>query len=373
MMKRKNIFSIMLGVALLIGSGLLVAGTKGEKGNTDGPKKVKITIVKDDNGTLNKSEETIEVSNREDIHTYLKSKDIDLESLEIYPRKRHPHNAIWVYNKSGKEIHHRKHVMIVNTDEEVEKTDGEEKIRIKTMVIEDEDSPEAVKQEIKIEKRIDEDGNVTVQKWVNGEEVDPEERHKHHRMKMTENGDEITLEMKGEKGNPNKTIKIKKEVDEDGNVTVLKSVNGGEFEKIENGDDNVMCMKRMRHRGGRRLGFAARSEDGSVMVFVNPIQEDSERSSSINEQGDNALEISDISFYPNPAENRFSIAFDSAEKGQILVRIMDLQGKEFLSKEYDHSSGKFEQELELKDAQPGMYLFTVTQNGKTYKHKLMVK
>lgn len=88
-MKAKNVLSVVFGLVLLIGSGVLFAFQSGEGENSEKSGKLKITIVKDNNGSLQKSEEIIEVKSREDVKTYLKSKDIDLSELNFYGKNHH--------------------------------------------------------------------------------------------------------------------------------------------------------------------------------------------------------------------------------------------------------------------------------------------
>lgn len=360
-MKAKNVLSVVFGLVLLIGSGVLFAFQSGEGETPEKPNKLKITIVKDNNGSLQKSEEIIEVKSRADVKTYLKSKDIELSELDFYGKKPshhgHPrHGKMWVYNASGK--------------------------------------PMGESQEVKIEKVVDKDGNVEVHKWVNGEEVDPSTKTQNHRMFM-ENGDgEMTIKVVGGEGDSDKIIKIKKEIDEDGNITILKSVNGEGFEKVEGGHRKYKCSKNgeksgahackkggakscgPRHGGAHgSKGFAARSNDGSVMIFGVPVDEKGNDISkkAVQEEAKSDLLIEDVTFYPNPTESQFSIAFNSAEKGKIFIQVKDMQGKEILNQEFNHEGGQFKEELELKDAESGMYIFNVTQNEKTYTHKLMVR
>lgn len=372
-MKMKNVLTIVFGSILILGAGLLTAFHSGTDDSKREPRKIKMTIVKDVNGVMEKSEEVIEVKSKEDVNSYLKSKSINVDELDFYGGKGHgkPHHhpGVWVLDKTG--------------GSDVSK--GE--VVVKTIRIDDSDVTE--EQNVRIEKKVDEEGNVVVRKWINGEEVDPNTRVKNPMADMKEEGSEVLVELKDENGEVEKVIKIKKELDADGNMVVLRSVNGGEFEKVEHNHPKKHCDKADQkgnscksgkeahgdsHKGHGPKGFAARSKDGSVMVFGVPVNEKGEEKVKKNNQEDNEiLNIEDVTFYPNPTESRFSIAFNTVEKGTIEIEVKDIQGKEILKKDYDHNGGEFKQELELIDVDPGMYIFNVKQNGKTFTHKLMVR
>ena len=399
-MKVKNVLSVVFGLVLLIGSGVLFAFQSGEGENPEKSGKLKITIVKDNNGSLQKSEEIIEVKSRKDVKTYLKSKDIDLSELNFYGKKPshhgHPrHGKMRVYNAPGKPMGDAHKIVFIKNDVNIEEnsnSNNKEKVIVNTFMRDDSESGES--QEVKIEKVVDKDGNIEVHKWVNGEEVDPNTKAQNHRMFM-ENGDgEMIIKVVCDEGDSDKIIKIKKEIDEDGNITILKSVNGEGFEKVEGGYGKYKCSKNSQKSGAHACkkggakscgprhggahgskGFAARSNDGLVMIFGVPVDEKGNDISKkvVQEEAKSDLLIEDVTFYPNPTESQFSIAFNYAEKGKIFIQVKDMQGKEILNQEFNHEGGQFKEELELKDAESGMYIFNVTQNEKTYTHKLMVR
>jgi hypothetical protein len=72
-MKRTKIIS---SLALLSALTLGVLFAQSPENESSEPRKMKITIVTDNNGSVQKTTETIEVNSREDIHDYLKSKGI---------------------------------------------------------------------------------------------------------------------------------------------------------------------------------------------------------------------------------------------------------------------------------------------------------
>ncbi len=124
-MKVKNVLSVVFGLVLLIGSGVLFAFQSGEGENPEKSGKLKITIVKDNNGSLQKSEEIIEVKSRKDVKTYLKSKDIDLSELNFYGKKPshhgHPrHGKMRVYNAPGKPMGDAHKIVFIKNDVNIE-------------------------------------------------------------------------------------------------------------------------------------------------------------------------------------------------------------------------------------------------------------
>lgn len=366
----------------ILGIGAIILGTAGfvfaqkhkhVEGHKGEPKQVKVTIVKDVNGNMTKSEEVITLKNREDMHKYLESKGINRDELEVYRRggNHHGKQNCWVYDKSGKTS--SAEVFVVKSEDiEIDSKDQkQEKVIVKTMVISEDDGQKPEQHEVRIKKEIDDEGNVTIQKWVDGEEVDPGSKQEMPRFKMMEKDGEMTIEVDDENGEA-KVIKIKKEIGDDGQVIVMKSVNGSDFEKVEGKGAHHMRMRTRHHHAP--MGFAARTSDGKTMVFVTPVDSKLEEAKVKKNTNEPSLIVDDLNFYPNPTQGNFKISFKTEQEGEITVSIKDLQGKQIFSERYNAEGELFEKEISLKEnTESGMYLVEISQNGKTYTQKLLVK
>ncbi len=373
-MKKKLVFALLIFMGLT--AVIVKANQQEDPSKETAPHKVKVTIVKDQNGQVSKSEEVIEVSSRKEIHDYLASKDIDLKEMEIYKKRdnrsaihrMHGGHDVWVFNRSGNEARQRVMVISETNDDEVEGA-VEEKVVVKKIEIQS-DEGNIEDQEIRIEKRVDENGEVTIKKYVNGEEVDPNTKIHSPRaqVKMMEEGGEMEIVVETSDEDEPKTIKIKKEMDENGNMKVYKSVNGGEFEEVDHGKHQTMRWKEKGHH--HHSGFAARSEDGSTMVFVSRVKEDKQAKKEQTMTAEQTLNLSDVKFFPNPSDGRFSLSFNTPQEGPVNITITDLQGREILKKEIKNWNGT--QEFELNESETGMYLVKIEQEGQVYSHRLMI-
>ncbi|UTW64466.1 T9SS type A sorting domain-containing protein [bacterium SCSIO 12741] len=372
-MKKKLVFTLLVFLGLT--AVIVKANHKNGKQGKATPHQVKVTIVEDNNGQINKSEEIVDVTERGDLQKYLKSKNIDLKEMEVYKkggghgemRRMHSRHDVWVFNRSGD--HPKSHVMVIaEADDDNFEGAIEEKVMIQKIEIHD-DEGEVENQEIRVEKTVDDDGNVTVKKYVNGKEVDPDTKvfHPRSKVKMMEDGEEMEIIVETSDEEEPKTIKIKKEVGDDGEVKVYKSVNGSEFKEVQRGEHKRM---RWEEKGRQHPGFAARSKDGSTMVFVTPVKDESSAKTGQVMSTEQTLELNEVKFYPNPSSGKFSLSFNTPQEGSVKITVTDLQGKEVMTQEFKNWNGT--QEFELNESEAGMYLVKIEQNGQVYSHRLVI-
>ena len=79
-----------------------------------------------------------------------------------------------------------------------------------------------------------------------------------------------------------------------------------------------------------------------------------------------ALEIRDISFYPNPNDGKFEVSIKSGNKGPIRLKIVNEEGKEVYNQsKSENASGGYTFDVDLSDEKSGKYLLTAEQNKKT--------
>ncbi|HET6226272.1 MAG TPA: T9SS type A sorting domain-containing protein, partial [Bacteroidia bacterium] len=71
------------------------------------------------------------------------------------------------------------------------------------------------------------------------------------------------------------------------------------------------------------------------------------------------LDKIELSFYPNPANDKVNVVFESNLKNNIELRIYDLTGRLVRSAEFNKNA-----EIPVADLENGIYTFTCTANGK---------
>lgn len=75
--------------------------------------------------------------------------------------------------------------------------------------------------------------------------------------------------------------------------------------------------------------------------------------------------------YPNPNNGNFNIQFNSSSSNEIKVNVHDLRGREIFTKSYNNS-GLFNENLQLNNAQSGIYLVTVQDGDRKEVKKIVV-
>ncbi len=78
-----------------------------------------------------------------------------------------------------------------------------------------------------------------------------------------------------------------------------------------------------------------------------------------------------LTVYPNPAQNMVNITLDKAEENIVSVSIMDLTGKEVLKKSKAQASGHAD--LETSTLSNGVYFILVKTNASVYSQKLVIE
>lgn len=76
--------------------------------------------------------------------------------------------------------------------------------------------------------------------------------------------------------------------------------------------------------------------------------------------------------YPNPNNGNFNVQFNSNTSNEIQVNVHDLRGREIFSKSYNNS-GLFNENLQLNNAQSGIYLVTVQDGDRKEVKKIVVQ
>ena len=85
-----------------------------------------------------------------------------------------------------------------------------------------------------------------------------------------------------------------------------------------------------------------------------------------------SYEISDLVLYPNPNNGNFNIQFTSTSGNEINVKVHDLRGREIFTKKY-LNTGLFNENLQLNNAQSGIYLVTIQDGSRKEVKKIVIE
>lgn len=183
---------------------------------------------------------------------------------------------------------------------------------------------------VKIIKKQDEEGNTTVQKWVNGEEVEFDEKdlQGNHKMmfisddgKTTSNHEmKIEVSVEGEKGKEKQHIII---------ISNISKANKKELEK----------------------------EAPKVAANLNKKE----------------LNVNKLKFSPNPNNGKFDLQFKLDDTNPVTVNVFDLQGKEVYSETINNFTGKYANNIDISENGKGTYILQIIQKNKAKTSKVVIK
>lgn len=84
------------------------------------------------------------------------------------------------------------------------------------------------------------------------------------------------------------------------------------------------------------------------------------------------FEINDFAVYPNPNKGSFNVQFTSKSSSGVKVVVHDLLGRKMFENEFENNSD-FNEKIQLKNVQPGLYLLTVTDGDRKEIRKLVIE
>ncbi|MFE3867385.1 reprolysin-like metallopeptidase [Flavobacterium sp. LS2P90] len=84
------------------------------------------------------------------------------------------------------------------------------------------------------------------------------------------------------------------------------------------------------------------------------------------------FEINDFVLYPNPNKGNFNVQFTSASSNGVKVLVQDLLGRKLFENEFKNDTN-FNENIQLKNAQPGIYLLTVIDGNRKDVRKIVIK
>lgn len=241
-----------------------------------------------------------------------------------------------------------------------------------------------------------EDGKMKM--MINGKELEIEiDRLHEHFEKLHESMDimkEETSNMKmvfetKEDGKEPHVIKITKEVDEEGNITMKKIVDGKEVEISEEELDKMHNKHKMmfisdgeKAKGSHEMTIDVQvNDDGTKetkhIVIITKVAVDDDLTNKIPSAKNNLekeeLAISKLKFSPNPNDGKFNLSFKLNEKEPVSIKIYNMQGKAVYNEQLSNFSGKYSNKIDISNSGEGVYILQIMQNNKANTNKIVIK
>ena len=86
-----------------------------------------------------------------------------------------------------------------------------------------------------------------------------------------------------------------------------------------------------------------------------------------------ALELRDISFYPNPSDGRFDVELKTKADSPIQVIIVDDNGNEVFNRVGRPQAGEYKFNVDLTHEGKGIYVMKLIQNDKALTKRVVIE
>lgn len=252
--------------------------------------------------------------------------------------------------------------------------------------------------EMKFEFKTTEGEDGKMKMMINGKELEIEmdQLHEHleklheHMGVMNEETGNISMVFETkEDGKGAHVIKITKEIDDEGNVTMKKIVDGKEVEIDEavlnemNNQHRVMFISDGKeHKGSHEVTIDVEVNDDETkaskhIVIITKILGDDDLAKQIPSAKKNLkkeeLAISKLKFSPNPNNGKFDLSFKLNQTEPVSIKILDMQGKVVYDEQISNFSGKYQNNIDISEKGEGIYILQIIQNNKASTHKIVIK
>jgi hypothetical protein len=251
--------------------------------------------------------------------------------------------------------------------------------------------------EMMFDVEMTDDENGKMKMMINGEEmeIDVKSMHEHmdkfhehmgdHHQEMSENV-EIIIEEE-EDGKEKHSIQIIKKVDDNGDVTIKKIVNGVEEEMSEEDLKDMHHNHKMMFIGKEDddihknisidVKVDAKDEKGKRVVIIKKMTSDKKNSKRITKEDKkidpNELSVEELSYSPNPNNGKFDLRFKLNKKKPVEVKIFDIQGKVIYQEMVDDFSGEYSNSIDISENGEGIYIMRIIQNKKSLTNKIIIQ
>lgn len=86
---------------------------------------------------------------------------------------------------------------------------------------------------------------------------------------------------------------------------------------------------------------------------------------------ENALSQS-LEIYPNPTRGEVNVSFDAFDSDEVLIRVLDISGKQIMTQTDNHTNGKVNYKLDISELADGVYMLEVSA-GSLKTNKRLIK
>lgn len=163
-----------------------------------------------------------------------------------------------------------------------------------------------------------------------------------------------------------------------------KSVDGNHFHtesevemKMIISDDSTMNVHDIdmadhivyeKNEPNRKIKVAMVGDANSTIVLVSNANENNTKSSKVEAKDDLR-----VSFFPNPAQDNFTLTFENTEESMTEININDLSGKQVFTKNLGKVNGQVKEQINTSDWKPGVYLINIKKGDKVSTKKLIIQ
>ncbi|MBA4155351.1 reprolysin-like metallopeptidase [Flavobacterium sp.] len=88
--------------------------------------------------------------------------------------------------------------------------------------------------------------------------------------------------------------------------------------------------------------------------------------------GKEDFSLQSLVVYPNPSKGNFNVSFDNAASESVNISVFDIRGRKIFENDYQGGSN-FNQNIQLNNAQPGVYLLNVTDGERKEVKRIIVE
>ena len=83
-------------------------------------------------------------------------------------------------------------------------------------------------------------------------------------------------------------------------------------------------------------------------------------------------QLTDFRIYPNPNKGNFNIQFENNTSNEIKVNVFDMRGRVIFENNYSNQT-TFNENIQLSNAQSGVYLVSVTDGSKKLVKRIVIE
>jgi hypothetical protein len=176
--------------------------------------------------------------------------------------------------------------------------------------------------------------------------------------KMTVNGEEMEINI----GDIKKQFEgLGKALDK--NSENVKIFIGTDEDENDSGNNGVSINIDVEDDNGK--------ESKKIVIISKKVSE--KKSSKSKKSTLKELAVEDLKFSPNPNDGRFDLSFELNKKKPVLIKIIDMQGKEVYTERVSDFNGKYFKNIDIIENKEGVYILGIKQGNKIKSSKMIIK